>query len=301
MRSRHVRPWDCVCGSESTSLRSSLGVRGRRLAGREGGPWLPSPGPLDSCWLLGRLLSSGVMVPERQVLSPDGVPIPVALCVCRTQTSLLRCSVAAEPGDSVPGRRTPWCISPLHCPSLWGFFPPASKQGHGWARARLGDRTQEGGAVGRAGVGCVCQRAAACPRVGARARPALPGYVSTRGWPLESEPRARRHWPPLPNPAFLLSCWHLSGLVRSRTPLGKPDATHACGGLCPGSGRVGSAGPWRLLGEVMRGHGTGFSSRGLPALGSLAACPTSLIASRRRSLMSVPEETRSCVLSPAPS
>lgn len=76
---------------------------------------------LPLVWALG-LLSSGVMGPERQVLSPDGVPSPVALCVCRGAVWQPRLS---------SGSWGAMRVSPLHRSSLWGFFPPASKQGHG--------------------------------------------------------------------------------------------------------------------------------------------------------------------------
>lgn len=64
---------------------------------------LPLPGPLDSCWLLGRLLLSVVMGPECRVLSPDGVPSPVARGLQDAgRSAKVRC--AAERGDLVPGR-----------------------------------------------------------------------------------------------------------------------------------------------------------------------------------------------------
>lgn len=212
----------------------------------------PSPGPLDSRWLLGRPLLSVVMGPECRVLSPDGVPIPLP-GVCRTQAVLPRCGVQLSWVTWFRGALAH--LTPLRCSSLWGFFRPASKQGHGRAgRALVGDRTRGGRAVGCVGVSYCARKQQPAPEWGlGHVLLSLAVSGQEHGLP-ESKWRLGRALASLPNPAFLLSCCHLSGLVRSRTPLGKPDSGHTCGGLCSGSaGRL----CWavEVLGEVGRGGG----------------------------------------------
>lgn len=190
---------------------------------------------------LGWLLSSWWWS-QCKVLSPEGVQIDV-VCVCAlVQLKLHRehwlvcCHVVcwpslADSGFWVLAHQTLRVVE-LHGPShtfphlfSLGLLPSKLQIGL-WTYGPLQSRDSE-----RLDMGCMFCSPWQCED--------WRGVTGVPVWPSGACVEGQGgHWPPSPNAAFLLSsCCHLVGLVRSRTPLGKPDVGHTCGRCFSDSGQ----------------------------------------------------------------